>query len=419
MYEDWKTIYTRDNPGKKPPIGRAKFYRLIPNDVTKQKFEKCCCPSCKKGLNWQMRVRSLAVSLREDAEREKEGFVNSFDQLTHHLKFELVARVKSKHHPAEDNFNACECCRSQIELFRVLTTIIKSIKSRLPREIEAWIFEDGIGICDDDYRVKVEDWLNDWNEAINSWRQHLWRSGHQYMQFENVIQSIEERKEEVWLFDFMMPLKLHQSTKETQEQFMNKEVANNLGVARYYRQEGVTFQEIHHWISTDTHHDAFYAMCVFRQMLTQARDRGVTKIYAWSDNGKHFHCAMMWDFFESCSENYGIEWVGNHFEPGEGKNDLDRAFGRLKLAVSKFLRTGKELDGTVKTLLSSLENNIGKDVMHWIDLDRTKQPSTFNDLPGNSNVLHYKFETGRIISRRVTGHGGWVELTGYIRGENS
>jgi hypothetical protein len=125
------------------------------------------------------------------------------------------------------------------------------------------------------------------------------------------ISTLEQRKSGYSISCCLF--KLHQSAKETQEQFISKDIVNNLGVARYYKENGTVFQEIHHWVSKDGHHDAFYTMCVFNQMLEQAKQRGITKIYGWSDNGNHFRCAMMMmEFFEACTPNYNIEWVGNH-----------------------------------------------------------------------------------------------------------
>jgi hypothetical protein len=44
----------------------------------------------------------------------------------------------------------------------------------------------------------------------------------------------------------------------------------------------------------------------------------------------------------------GIKWKPSYFEPGEGKSDLDRAFGRMKLAPRKWLIQHGNVDGTIK-----------------------------------------------------------------------
>jgi hypothetical protein len=103
-------------------------------------------------------------------------------------------------------------------------------------------------------------------------------------------------------------------------------------------------------------------------------------------------------------ETTGITVEGNFFPPGEGKNDLDRVFGRVRRLIKKFLREQGDLNGKLETLLKTLWD-LPNSKLYWIIPDRATQQKIEVTLPNNSEIRQYPFADNEVMGRLASGHG--------------
>ena len=71
----------------------------------------------------------------------------------------------------------------------------------------------------------------------------------------------------------------------------------------------------------------------------------VNTIVAWSDGGSHFKCFEQFIFLKTINHFYSVNFILNFFEPGDGKSDMDRHFGKLKAIEKSFLLHFDEIEG--------------------------------------------------------------------------
>src|SRR3954447_5552072 len=82
---------------------------------------------------------------------------------------------------------------------------------------------------------------------------------------------------------------------------------------------------------------------------------GIDDITTFSDNGSHFHNYLLMDYYLQCNKR-GMSFRVNFFPPGEGKNDNDRLFGRMRQAISDYLIQKGDMNGTIDELLAALSS---------------------------------------------------------------
>ena len=207
------------------------------------------------------------------------------------------------------------------------------------------------------------------------------------------------RAAEVWFTDYMMTVKLRGSIVETEEDFMDKKVANNLGFMRLYWADGKIWREYWDFIFEGSKDIQSTLQIQLRlKQLVQA-DRAEQKLppikvlTIWGDNAGDFKGGDLWDQWckglrdeaQGGGDDSLVRVVLKYHASGEGKTELDAHFGHLATMRRKLERAGMERRD-VLDLLQSMKDIPATHVMH-VKLDRDDE-SRFYLTANNIKGLH-------------------------------
>lgn len=133
----------------------------------------------------------------------------------------------------------------------------------------------------------------------------------------------------------------------------------------FYLIEGNLHSHYYDTISSDQNHDTYMTLCClnwffetvcfyklpFNLEFLEKFPNKFKTFKLWSDNCHHFHSSQFMYQYRGKFLQKGILFIGNYFEAGEGKNDIDRHFGFLVTLEHYFLMKFDVIDGVHFTFL--------------------------------------------------------------------
>ena len=233
-------------------------------------------------------------------------------------------------------------------------------------------------------------------QVVAAWLPHL--KADRIRSLEADVAELErDRAAEVWFTDYMMTVKLRGTIVETEEDFLDKKVANNLGFMRLYWADGKIWREYWDFIFEGAKDIQSTLQIQLRlKQLVQA-DRAQQKLppikvlTIWGDNAGDFKGGDLWDQWCKGLRDQGggndslVRVVLKYHASGEGKTELDAHFGHLATMRRKLERAGMERRD-VLDLLQSMKDIPATHVMH-VKLDRDDE-SRFYTTANNIKGLH-------------------------------
>ena len=179
--------------------------------------------------------------------------------------------------------------------------------------------------------------------------------------------------------DYAMSIKLRGTFDETEADFLDKDLANNLGFMRLYCDDGKIYKEYWDFVFEGSK-DMQSTIQIQRQFLDQVSASRefcglppLDLVQVWADNANDFKGGDMWsqwqkEIREAGDEN-GISRVEVCYHaPGEGKTGLDAHFGHLKTERERRERMKMERRN-VADLIDSMAAVPATHVVH-VKLDR-------------------------------------------------
>jgi len=91
---------------------------------------------------------------------------------------------------------------------------------------------------------------------------------------------------------------------------------------------------------------------------------------------------------------------------------MDRHFGNLKSIIWQYLLSGKELNGDISHLFAALAK-IKNTTIYHIKLDHTKEPTSYLEIPHNTELLSCDFKDRSIYGKAATAWGESKQY-GYV-----
>jgi len=173
-----------------------------------------------------------------------------------------------------------------------------------------------------------------------------------------------------------------------------------------------------------------------------SKSRGVKEIQHFSDNGTHFHSAINFSYQANILQDYGIKFTGNFFPPGychhhyttiifsaktiiflgEGKSDMDRYFGRMKLNIQQELKSGLVIQGNTIIHLKywtrllmfqkinrknrwviGCSSKYGEQHFLYYQCWPFSRAHYLSPIPGNQELRSYEFKDGSLYGATGTG----------------
>lgn len=126
-------------------------------------------------------------------------------------------------------------------------------------------------------------------------------------------------------------------------------------------------QQVHHYydfISSDEKHDAYMTICCISWLLNYVRNfmlwlfpvlilkqlkvtiiPSLCNVLMWSDNCHHFKADLFLSHIKTFCTAKSMAFTTNYLEAGDGKNNLDRHFGKLKGIEARYLLRFDEIIG--------------------------------------------------------------------------
>jgi hypothetical protein len=221
--------------------------------------------------------------------------------------------------------NTCDACRRRIAWFEAISRLLQQLATGHTFTANDTTFNAETALA------QTKMCMYDLSIVIDQYE-----AGHQRWQMDREITALgsaSDSSQEVWVFDFSALFKSHNHTNLTHEEYLSTDSTTVFGLVQYRRPRllpelqkvgAVAERFVYLFVSSDTTHDAIFAAACLEVAAGEARERGVKRVFGWSDNGPHFHCALLWTYQGQLLQRHGIEWIGNHFAPGEGKSDVDR-----------------------------------------------------------------------------------------------
>jgi hypothetical protein len=383
------------------------FYNHLPGFYVPSKKERCVCKRCKKGRSYLDSISMLVSVLRETfggEEKDIEVIEILKDvrlklvELYGHLDKEFVLEIADGRHA-----NNCQKCG----LLEVIPGMLNDVMARIGRrkvqispKVWASVFPGKELPPDGNSRMeKLFEFLQLWDDRTKPFVDHLRLKADRICALEADVAALErERDTEVWYTDYMMTVKLRGTQQETEEDFLAKDVANNLGFMRVYWDKGEIWRE--YWdfvfegskdIQTTLQIQLRLHQIVEAHRLSQGLPRlRILKI--WGDNAGDFKGGDIWDQWqkqlkgENVAEHGGLERVEMKYHAaGEGKTELDAHFGHLTTERRRRERAKMERRN-VADLLDSMRGIEATHVVH-VELGMEEQ-SRFYATAKNINALH-------------------------------
>lgn len=87
---------------------------------------------------------------------------------------------------------------------------------------------------------------------------------------------------------------------------------------------------------------------------------------------------------------------------------MDRHFGNLQSIIFKYLLTGKEMNGELTDLFAALAPTKNTTIYKLL-LNREQQPTSFLEIPNNTELLSCEIRDGILFGRKATNWGDYKE----------
>lgn len=384
----------------------SMFYKAIPDFYVPKRKERCVCPHCKKGRRFLDAITVLLNAMRgsvgKDTDLRAMLDLVRLDLLTlrGHLDKEIVIDIADGHH--EENTSDCTSCE-----------LIGTIPARIVDCLEGWVESGeslsisardwstvfpGIGLPPDVAgRVAgVLEMFTSWEEKVTPLVDHLLLKANRIKALENDIEELSGSTDaEVWLADYAMTVKLRGTFDETEEDFMCKDTANNLGFMRIYWDDGQLWREFWDFVfqdGKDVQSTIQIQKCFLQQVHSERQARELEplrKLKIWGDNASDFKGGDMWDQWQKelqsagrvNGDQGGLQVVElDYHAAGEGKTQLDGHFGHASTIRHQRERKGLERR-SVGDLLDAMVEMEATHVFH-VELDREDQSRFYRSAKG-------------------------------------
>ena len=424
------------------------FYNHLPGFYVPSKKERCVCKRCKKGRSYLDSISMLVSVLRETfggEEKDIEVIEILKDvrlklvELYGHLDKEFVLEIADGRHA--DNCRKCS-------LLEVIPGMLSDVMAQIGRRkvqisptVWASVFPGKERPLDGNAREeKLLEFLQLWDDRTGPFVDHLRLKADRICALEADVAALEhEHDTEVWYTDYMMTVKLRGTQQETEEDFLSKEVANNLGFMRVYWDEGEIWREYWDFVfegSKDIQTTLQIQLRLHQIVEGHRLSLGLPRLRVlkiWGDNAGDFKGGDIWDqwqkqlrgdnVFAAEGSNVpattgGLERVElKYHAAGEGKTELDAHFGHLTMERRRRERAKMER----RNFADLLESMKGIEATYVVRVELgMEEQSRFYATANNINALHEVHLTRNGIQGRPDTRAGFQQVNlGIVRERKS
>lgn len=368
----------------------ATFYRALPDFYVEKKKERCACNHCKKGRIAIAQAVTMVNGLRRLL-RAKKLDTNVLDKvrgdlldLSGHLEKEIVVQIVGGRHAA-----GCGICKLPASISsRVALEISKLNRSwMLPFTKEEWstvFVGEAFPASATERRESVERFFRDLDTVVQRYLEHLLLKADRIMAYElDLAQLKDKRDAEVYLIDYSMSRQTVGSYTETEEQFLDKDNVDELGVLRiYYDPERQCLVKSHYLFLFQGGKDGQTTLQILQRFLKEVTEDRVQKQLPalhegrfWSDNANDLKGGQIFDEWKKILADGTIDSnleriVLQYHAKNEGKTILDGFFGVQAGALKKFERSGRERN-TVNDMFD-VYSKIPTSHVYLVEIDRNE-----------------------------------------------
>jgi hypothetical protein len=397
----------------------ATFSRCLPDYYVERKKERCVCNYCKKGWVCISRAVSMVnmirrlLSAKNWPKEEMDEVRGLLLDLRGHLEKELVVQVVGERHLDE----CATCSTPNVVASKVLRQLNQLNRQwLLPTTKEEWSTTfpgEAFPARASDRVAAVKGFFETFVATIETYKNHLQLKSDRIKAYESDLAALSMHKDrEVWIVDYAMSRRLQGSYYETEEQFLSRGNAEELGVLRVFWDDSKQSLMCGHYLFLfEGGKDGQTTLQILRRLLSNVQAHrtetdllDLREVRIWSDNAHDLKGGDIWDQWKKILEDESVtdgtlgRVVLQYHAKNEGKTRLDGFFGRQASVLNRFERLGHERSGLDD--LFNVYKSIPTSHVNIIEIQRDSSSAFYRTAQGISDLHSVHITRDAIVAQK-------------------